>query len=158
MLTVLVYRVGAGCSTPCVPLRGLSPRQAAVLVQPPSTPAITIIVADVVVAKGNTKLFVHVARSSEVPTQIEERTGEGEFHWGDPDDSINIQPTRPTWKPLCATSETVQDTQASGISNVLGRAPGLGIKKGLIEPPNYTLFPVTVVIVILEFRLTFIPC
>ena len=100
--------MGGVWATPRVPLRGLSLRQAAVVVQPTSTPAIAIIIADVVIAKGNTKLFVHVAGLSEVPTQIEERTGEGEFHWGDPDDSINIHPTRAPYKPLCATSGTVQ--------------------------------------------------
>jgi hypothetical protein len=54
--------------------------QAAILIKEASTPAITSIITDVVVANTQTKHFFHVIGILQIPTNVEEFGGDGEFH------------------------------------------------------------------------------
>lgn len=80
--------------------------QASFFIKPTSTPAITNIIADVIVAKCNTKPLFHVAVVFKVPAQVE-RSVEGEFHGGVVVDSFNIQGGSCPCNPLCATRSIV---------------------------------------------------
>jgi len=54
--------------------------QAAILIKKTSTPAITIIVTNVIVTNTQTKLFFHVIGILQIPTNVEELGVEGEVH------------------------------------------------------------------------------
>jgi hypothetical protein len=54
--------------------------QATILIKKACTPTITSIITDVVVANTQTKHFFHVIGILQVPTNVEEFGGDGEFH------------------------------------------------------------------------------
>lgn len=67
-------------SIPHVPACQVS--QAAVGVKLTSTPAITIVIASVIITKGKTKCFFHMVTILEVQCKVESLEAQEEFHRG----------------------------------------------------------------------------
>lgn len=80
--------------------------QATILIKKTSTPSVTSIETDVVVAKTNTKPFFHVGLHFKIPTNVEEFGVEGEFHGVSLFDCLSIHGGGTSVDAPCATNQT----------------------------------------------------